>query len=285
MKSFSKYMLLVALTVALVSCAKDSDVKVAAVGEISATIDGEEWHTRGRSTINNNSISISGNENDKTVLLTIYKSSTKGVYSVKGAPSGDAYDAEIILFMKGGMSYYTGYGDAGKTVGSIKITEIDETNKTISGTFSGRLRHSAPTTKDIEIKGGTFNKVPYDGAGPFHPKSFKAKADGVPLTASWIYGKHDAGKITVSFQLTDNDIISITFPDDLAAGKQMTMQGATPCYATYMIKSVRYLSTSGTLKITMHNTTTKRVEGTFNFKATASEGTIAITEGSFAVDY
>lgn len=48
-----------------------------------------------------------------------------------------------------------------------------------------------------------------------------------------------------------------------------------------------WLSISGTLRITQHNTSTNRVEGEFNFEATSviDGSRRTVTEGKFAANY
>lgn len=291
MKSLFKLMLPVVLVVVLLSCSKDSDEAIASAGSIAATVDGVSWKaTVASASIANGAITIAGKDaNNKGIQFGTLKSIKKGTYSVKGPNGSELPEASLSLTPAGETAYASSYYAAGQTVGTITISEIDETNKTVSGSFSGKVKRLVPAQKEIEIKGGTFNKVSYATVPTSGSNSFSVKVAGTSFSASVVSGAKAIGKIVLNFTTSDmKKIITIVTPDNVTTGMQSFGKTGATYYATYTDNSVVNESVSGSLNITSHNTTTKRIEGTFSFSAQPfpmGGSTISVTEGSFAVTY
>ena len=290
-KFFLKPLLAISLVaVVLMSCSDDSDDEVAPditapVGKISAKISGASFEATGGAQISNNEILLGGNVGNEALSIIITKGATTGTYDVKGAPVGITPDAEINYTSNLGSNLYSSiFAPNGTKVGTVTVTEIDEANKTISGTFSSTVSLENGTSKEIT---GSFNKVPYVTAAA---STLTAKIDGQAFTSTVAVGANAQGAIAVNGQaLNGSKIIMVSFNDDIVPGTYPIGEpGMEDAYATYTVGMDIFMSTTGSLTITKHDKTLKRVEGSFSFTAepfleTGTEHTI--TQGTFAITY
>ena len=131
------------------------------------------------------------------------------------------------------------------------------------------------------------------GGGTTTP-GFTAKIDGTTLTPTTLTAQNASGFITITAMqtaATSAKAVIIIMPDDITPGTYSLTESGT-YQATYaggsgMSGSI-YLSSSGTLVITEHNTTTKTIKGTFQFTGVDALGAAAdvqVTAGSFTVIY
>lgn len=121
--------------------------------------------------------------------------------------------------------------------------------------------------------------------------SFFAKLDGVNFVQTILF----AQKISLSNKISivanrggGAEAIGINFPADIAAGAYtFSAFGDYVGQYTLTVGDPGFAADSGTLTITSHDTTNKRVIGTFDFTATSFLGTGShkITEGSFDIKY
>jgi hypothetical protein len=288
MKKFVLTPLIIFLLLTVVSsCSESEDPSpeiTAPEGKIVATIEGGSFEATGGAQIYNNEIMLGGNSGSESISVIITKAAAVGTYDVKGAALGvTTPDAEINYTPDGNTLYSSVFATDGETVGTVTITEIDETNKTISGTFSSKIVLNG-TTK--EIAKGSFNKIPYTSAPP---STLSAKIDGADFTATVVIAQRAQGFLIINGQaLNGSKIITITFDDNIAVGNHEIGELGDEIYATYTASLSSFVSTSGTLKITKNDTSAKRVEGTFSFEAEPffEEGDgHTITAGSFSVSY
>ncbi len=101
----------------------------------------------------------------------------------------------------------------------MKVTEIDEANKTISGTFVCKIKRTVPEEKEVIIKDGSFTKITYTTEPGSNPENeFSAKVDGANFPASTAGGVQAFGKLTLNFAKSNADAIGITVPDDISTG-------------------------------------------------------------------
>ena len=276
------------VTAVSMSCSDDSDdasPKVTAPeGKIVAKMGGVSFEGIGGAQLYNNQIIVGGNVGNESLSLFITKAAQVGTYDVKGAQLGTTPDAEVNYSPDGASLYSSVYMIAGEKVGAITIIEIDETNKTITGTFSSKVVSDDATS--MEITEGSFNKLPYITA----PEStLSAKIDGETFTATTAVGQTSMGMIVLNGQaLNGSRIITLSFGDDIATGTYPLEELGGDIYATYTVNMESFVSSSGTLTITKHDKSLKRVEGSFSFAASdffEESGEVNITEGTFAVTY
>jgi hypothetical protein len=274
------------MTVVLFSCdSEDPGPTITAPeGKIVATIDGTSFEADGGAQLYNDEIMLGGNSGNASISVIVTKSAAVGTYEVKGAALGvTTPDAQINYTPDGSTLFSSSFATDGEVVGTVTITEVDETNKTISGTFSGKVVLDG-TTK--EVASGSFNKIPYTSTPP---GSMSAKIDGVDFDASVVVAQHMQGLIMVNGQaLNGSKIIVLSFGDDITVGTHSIESIGSDIYATYTASLSSFVSSEGTLTITKHDKSAKRVEGTFSFEAEPfiQEGeTHVITAGTFAVSY
>lgn len=293
MKAIFKLLLSVTLLgVLLMSCSGDSDdspVPVAPAGSIIATVDGTQWEATGVAIINENFISVGGQNGGKTVQVTIFKDDIAGTYEVKGIGALGTYTPEALVAYESSSSDVSAslYFDNNVAVGAVTITEIDEANKTVSGTFHSKVK-SYTSGAETEITTGSFTKIPY--TEEVMMSTMSAKIDGVQFNAHVVISGSSMGMLVLNGQtLGAQQIITISVPQTIAVGTYSFGElGVSDQYTTYTTNGKTYASVSGTLKITVHNTVAKHIEGTFTFSAEPfgfSGNNVTATAGTFSVDY
>jgi hypothetical protein len=187
--------------------------------------------------------------------------------------------------------YYSIVATAG---GSLVISGLTA-DSLITGTFTFNLIN--PTTNKVKkITLGVYtsvkvvnNKSIVSTGG----NTFSAKVDGTLFSPTQITGSSNFGQL-ILVGSNGTKTLTVSVPSTIAVGSY-TMDA----FGTYQALYSPTLSTTGVvysastatskLTITEHNTTTKSVKGTFNFKATEFAGTsttsFLITEGAFSVKY
>lgn len=293
MKAISKVLLSVTLlSILFPSCSDDSDkspIPVAPAGNIIATVDGTSWEASGIAIINDNFISVGGQSGGKTVQVTVFKDDVVGTYEVKGIGALTTYTPEAMVAyeMSGSNASASIYYDNNEAVGSVTITEIDEVNKTVSGTFHSKVKSYTDGTA-LEITTGSFTKIPY--STEVVTSTMSAKIDGVQFNSHIVVSASAMGTLVLNGQtLGGQQIVTISVPETIIAGTYTLGElGLSDQYTTYTKNGKTYASVSGTLKIAVHNKTTKHIEGTFNFSAEPfgfEASNVTATDGVFSVDY
>lgn len=292
MKVISKLLLSATLvSVLFTSCSDDSDsdnLPVAPAGKIIATVGGTAWESTGAAIIDNNSISVGGESGGNGIQATVLKDDVVGTYEVKGIGALTTFTPEAMVAYgtSGSVASTSMYFDNDVAIGSVTITEIDEVNKTVSGTFHSKVKSYTLGTI-IEITAGSFTKIPYVTESP--QSMMSAKIDGVQFNSHVVISASAMGMLVLNGQtLGGQKIITISVPETIAVGTYAFGELGSDQYTTYSTNGETYASISGELKITAHNKTTKHIEGTFTFIAEhflLEEGNVSATEGVFSVDY
>ena len=148
-----KIILLLGLFIMMYSCSKDNSNILTAT--MSAKIDQNDWKTVTRTTIlNNGKFVITGVALDGSSLtITIFNDKT-GNYTV--SPNQDACTA---VYKKTA----TTTTDDGYIAfsGSVAISQVDNSAKRISGTFSFSLIHSLADSSIVNIADGKFSNLKF----------------------------------------------------------------------------------------------------------------------------
>lgn len=301
------FYLLIGLVIvsSLVSCQKELSEEngndPGAAGRIRMKIGGTQWvaDAAATATIRNGIITITGTSADgKSLLIEL---DDLGAVSYPLGQQTSNYASVTDPRETNPSAYTTDEGQsAADAGGQVVITQIDQTNKTLSGTFSFKLYRDADG-KQLEITEGIIESLPFTtddpapnpGGGTVVP-GLSVKVDGVPFSPTNLIVQHQSPMIVVTgTQLsgTSAKIIILTIPqdvvpDDYAFGVSGPIIGV---YSTGTIANpAGYQATSGTLTVTEHNTTTKVLKGTFSFVGTDLLGGVAtatLTEGSFTAKY
>lgn len=232
--------------------------------------------------------------NQEMVTLTVFANSL-GTYNI-GVANGTtevnaaAYNTNS---KDGSGDTWIGVTNFIDSQGEITITEIDQVNETISGTFFFTGHHTELEPK--EFTNGVFDKVSF--ATQVAPSSgnneFFAKVDGVEFKEEKINAiAASGGGISnlgiVATMNNDTRVISLSLDPDVVPGEYDLKAFVAPT-GLYNKSSTEFFSSeSGKVVITIHDKTNKRIVGTFYFTATSfltPDVEHEITEGSFDVTY
>jgi hypothetical protein len=177
--------------------------------------------------------------------------------------------------------------------GEVNITSIDTVNKKISGTFSFKAYRMMDDLQRT-ITEGSFTNISYATTLP--PSSstdtFKVKINGSSWTPGFVASVSTMGTLAVSgSDAAGVKSVGLTMPSTITPGTYtLDLFGAQyiGLYNPDSDPNHSQASTSGTLTILSHNTSTRRIRGTFSFHAEALLNPLLfseITEGYFAVTY
>lgn len=178
------------------------------------------------------------------------------------------------------------------SVGSVTITEINTTNRTISGTFNFTgywSDYSVTNVLPIVFSNGTFTNIPYTTTNP-STDTFYAKVDGtefvennIDVSLTSASGFPDA--ISIVGSKTNGDNVGLSIAQSLPVGTyNFAGPFGTQVNSTCLFGGTLYNGDTGTLTITTRTPT--RIAGTFSLtvKNMMSNATKSITEGSFDVE-
>lgn len=174
----------------------------------------------------------------------------------------------------------------------VNIISINSATNTITGTFKFTgVRFGGANGTTIQTKvftQGEFNLTYTENVAP-NGNTFFAKLDGADYNPTNVDGFKNSGKISIVGRRGNVENISIVVPDNILPGTY-----DFDFFGDYMAiynqdssGSNTYGSDSGSITITAHNVSTKKIVGTFNFVGTSffSPTTKNITNGSFDVTY
>ena len=294
MKKTARFLMCLMMAVSIISCQKEVSEETGGNAPVSGVlkmkVDGQQWVATKSAGANiiAGLITISGTSNDdKTLVIQLQDQGAVG-YQL------DQQSFGVALY--GNTTEDPFATDAGTTLsdagGTVTITKIDKTNKTITGTFAFKAYRDADS-KQVVITEGSFEDLKYvDQLEPTTGSDLKVKIDGTLWTAKSIQGIVQSGQLNIiATELDFSKTVSITMPANITPGTYnfsdptkfigLYMKGTTDVYAATPLAP-------GSLVITEHNTSTKTVKGTFSFDGQNISGTgtpVKLTEGSFSVKY
>lgn len=250
-----------------------------------ADFSGSTWTaTQSTAVISGNLIQIVGGKSNGESFGFLINANAVGTYPA---------NQNILAFTPAGSEF--GYWSVNpdnetENTGSITITEINTTNKTISGTFSFKGYWSdidQTSILPVQFTNGVFNNIPYVNQSETND-SFYAKVDGTEFV--------DVDILTAEIQIESQDFISIAAQDanlnaitvsvrsNLSTGTYNITGnvGTDLVQAIYDFNDVDNQAVSGSVTIT--SKTADRIKGTFSF-VTDGSPTYNVTQGSFDVAY
>ncbi len=163
--------------------------------------------------------------------------------------------------------------------GMVTISEVDEINKTITGTFN--FNAFLPGIDTIYVSKGVLYNVSYasgEAIDPTNAGTFSAKVDENTFTPITITASDNGSTIFISATGVDSSML-ISVPSDVEP--EIYDLPRTGFNAKYQGANGPETTQSGQLLIIEHNTTDKTIKGTFSFRTNRSE----ITLGAFNVAY
>jgi len=264
-------------------------------GDFRATISGTQWvaNTLSSGARINGIINLTGKSSDgKTLSITLKDSGvhqyTLAQQTLNASAYTDSASGNNIAFTSNASD------DPSLAGGSVNITSIDTVNKRMSGTFTFRVfRPTDSATKNITL--GSFTNIPYTTtlAPANNTDTLYVTVDDTLYNAVLIGGVKTFGRINLTgTNATNIKSLAISIPDTTSVGTYPLSSIINQAYYggwNNTAASETLESSVGSVTITSHNTSTKRIRGTFNFTAVPFIGTTGptrqLTAGFFAITY
>jgi hypothetical protein len=279
------YLIYLLIPFSFVGCSEDPEPETVPEGKIVATIDGVYFEADAEATLyGNGEFRLSGKSGNADIWISMSETPVVvATYELKGGATGQPGEVWITYRPNGTLIFSSAAAEFQVVVGSVTFTEVDETNKTISGTFSSQVIHGDMVT---EITSGAFNKIPYEVI----PRStLSVKIDGVDFEAPIVVSESGLGRISlVGKTLSESQTIQFSFNSDITAGAHNIGGWGDVIHAIYTVDNTSFVSASGTLTIKKHDTVAKTIEASFNFigASVAEDGeTHTLTSGLFFIKY
>ncbi len=193
----------------------------------------------------------------------------------------------------GALAYTSNY--TGAAGGSITVTSVDTAAKTMTGTFTCGLRN---LNGAVSLTEGVFTNIPYSVATPTGGNNaFACTIDGVAFAPTQKTAILTSGIIGITGTLpsaTAQKSVALFLPSGAGVGTYDLQ-----LFGDYVGQYQTFSGTTATIynpkagavsKVTIsnHNTTTRRIQGTFYgvfAPPTLTGSTVNITAGSFDVTY
>ena len=252
-------------------------------GVFKADFNGSTWTAKEtEAIISGNFIQIAAINSKGENFGIMIEGSTAGTY---------AANVNIVSYSPAGTEYgYLAINDNNPTenTGSVIITSINTTNKTISGTFHFKGYWSdVPNTKaPITFTNGVFKDIPYitqeETADVFTAKVGGANFVAIDILTAEI-GIGSDNFITIGAQDVNSNTISISIKTTLGIGSHtITNTVGANVQGYYEDINDEYTAVSGNITIT--SKTSDRIKGTFEFRTNGATPFV-ISQGNFDVEY
>lgn len=262
----------------------DDEASTSDQGQMSAFVDGTAWDADMVSAVHlQNIFNISGINDDGTSIIITLDGLQTGEYV------SNATTANVLLWSPG--SGALGFSSQADSVsGKVVITQIDDVDSLVSGTFSFTAAEPSSGSM-VEVTEGVFTDVRYTSQTPVTPdNSLQVKINGGDWEAASVTGIVNGGTLTLSGTDADaSETVALTIPDDTPVG---TYDLGSPLFSSYggqynADDQTFMQAFDGSITIANHDQAAKIIEGNFSFNAGEFGGTemAALTEGSFYVAY
>ncbi|HKK67693.1 MAG TPA: DUF6252 family protein [Bacteroidales bacterium] len=253
---------------------------------MTALVEGSTWRSpEPNARVSDNQIIVYGTSADgQSIQITVYDGE-KGVYTLNAAnlhegtltPNTSSY-AEI---------YSTSNHSDGS--GQVRISSINEDDRTISGSFNFRAYKQDGGYKNVT--NGEFTKVPYKYINTSDTTSvvnvLTAIVDGDDFTAANISAADSSDIIHITGSLDEAfESITLEIPNTLGGGAHSIDPNNGPVMAFYQEGLSNYPAVAGSTTISEHDTENNIIKGSFFFNVEDNDDqTIEISGGYFEVQY
>lgn len=174
--------------------------------------------------------------------------------------------------------------------GAIVITEVDNENNTVSGTFSftGYSANPNMNPASMVFTNGIFENVPVTNLpdpGTVNEMYMKANVDGEFMNFGLMEGLANPGILVLSGDnIASNESLAVYLPENVAPGTY-PLEIFTDYYATYAdLTGLTINSESGT--VTVISNANGWIKGTFSFSGEDFDGNEhSVTNGEFNIQY
>lgn len=282
------------------SCKKETSIEnsTAQTGAtFIATINGVQWAATAnarQATVIQGLINITGISSDNQEISITLTDTSLGKHvltqqSTSLAAYADIDSSDLYAFA-------TNQGtDTSQAGGEVTLTQIDQVNKTLSGTFSFKVYRDLDGRQKT-ITAGLFNKIPYTTSLPATSSvdTLQATIDANAWNGQSIEASINSGELSiVGASSSASQSIGLLIPANATPGTY-PLDGSNPNYTgLYTMLSGGTASgavaTQGSITITQNNTATSRVRGTFQFTAVDPTGANTtphtIANGVFSIYY
>ncbi|WP_298139448.1 DUF6252 family protein [Flavobacterium sp.] len=205
--------------------------------------------------------------------------------------NGSVSESSFVSVSNGDVNFadFPEYNDTAE----VNIVSLNSSTNNITGTFKFTgVRFTDDTGDTIETKeftNGQFNLTYTSDTTSPSDNSFFAKLNGASFNPTNVDGYNNSGVISIIGRRGAVENINLAFPNTITPGTYNIEFGGT-YMGNYILNSTGegvFGGETGTVTIISHNTSTKRIKGTFNFNATSffSTATYNVTEGTFEVTY
>ncbi|NML19750.1 hypothetical protein HHL16_02640 [Pseudoflavitalea sp. G-6-1-2] len=295
-----RFWLLAILAISFAACGKEKSVDSTdgeRSGVFSMKIDGKQWIADEVSAAitADGYLVISGQSASKISFSIKLKADKPGKYQLDPSTKDDFVGIMIDQSGATTIPYGTGFGnDPNNAGGIVEITEIDNTSKILSGKFQLKVLSADGSNKVLTLTEGLIENLSFASSnnpgGPGNPGTgsgtFAAKVNGTAFPVSIVSGTSGFGLLSITALSGGGNTLLLSMPAAITAGTY-NLAGSLGYIAAYSEGITQYQTVvSGELIITEHNTATKTIKGTFNFKVKKNAtDNFDITEGSFSVTY
>jgi uncharacterized protein DUF6252 len=282
------------------SCKKETSIESGSTvsGNFTAVINGVAWAAAAgqeSATVTPGLINITGVSVDNREISISITDTGTGVYVLNALSPSLAAFADLDSSNLGAFSTSQS-NDSIRAGGTVTITAIDAVHQTVTGTFSFNVYRTSDGQMRT-ITSGVFNQIPYASSLPAGSPNdtVTAAIDGGDWAGQSNLATVQDGTLTIVGALSNgSQSIALIFPADATAGTySLTANGVTPSYiAVYDMVSGSANNadpgTSGSITILQNNTSTQRINGTFQFTTNAPNvpnSNHSIANGYFSVSY
>lgn len=283
MKSFLKMLTLMACGLGLVLVGCNDDDNAQPQGTMTANVDGSPWTaTEVGAVMQGGLTNITGKATDGTIITLTLDGQTEGTYPLlQNSLSAGVFSDQV------NPSWVSNQGNDVTAI--VTVTDINTSDSTISGEFKFIAYRLVDNTQKV-ITEGKFSNITFTTTISTTGDSFlKAKVDGTLFQASATFASLNFGILQVSGSSSNGEkSIGLVLDPDITVGEHDLEGIGSTNAAQYNPNSSTFLgSDSGKINITLHNKTTKVIEGTFHFEASELGGgaSASITEGEFKAKY
>ena len=262
-----KYLFVLLAVISLISC-EDTEINDVA---LQAKVDDRFYESNdARAVLNEDgTVTIQGFTDNESITLRISQLDERNFQIGEGLPNSAIYEDM-------GGNIYTTNPDG---EGVVTISELNETNKTLSGTF--KFNAFLPGIDTIYVSKGTLYNISYAGGtiqDPTNAGNFIAKVDNNPFLPIVVSARDTGNKILISGS-TANATIAVSLPQEVEVGEYLIPRSGFT--AKYQDATGPETTSEGIITITEHNLGQKTLKGTFSFLTERTE----ITEGQFDIIY
>ena len=292
LKSFPFSVLLLGMLLLVAACGDDDQDTTPF---FTARIDGFDFTTSEGATaaFADGTLQITALSNGRSIVINIPDFDGEGRYDFAAVNAPNDGAALAYTGAAGSVAFTSNTLAVNNS--SLTISVFDTTGDgRLNGTFATDVRRIFPKDSILAVTDGSFRNLPIATSDDeANADALKATVGGQPFEAETVL----ATLVTVTDQLNITGsgpggypAIGINMPDDIAVGTyDITSFGTYNAGFTPDENTMTLVAQAGTLTITEHDRTVRRIRGTFTFNASDSStggGTVVpITGGSFTGNY